>query len=97
MHKKVLATDASGQRLSGPLRLSWPAMAPRRPLTERAAPPATAPHSTPKTAKGVLGQQRIKDAARRIFREFGYTNARVTDIAEIRGLLKRRVLPLLHR
>jgi AcrR family transcriptional regulator len=54
-------------------------------LTERAAPPANAPHSTPKTAKGVLGQQRIKDAARRIFREFGYTNARVTDIAESAG------------
>lgn len=56
----------------------------RRPADGSGATAISTP-APPKTRKGLLGQQRIKDAARQVFREAGYTNARVTDIAETAG------------
>lgn len=50
---------------------------------------ATAPGPavvTPPTARGQLAQQRVKAAAREVFREVGFGNARVSDIAVAAGL-----------
>ena len=49
-------------------------------------PTTTPPGESPPTARGELAQQRIQSAARDVFRESGYANARVSDIAEAAGL-----------
>src|SRR5690606_10089349 len=59
---------------------------PSRTMTARMPKPAAEPPAAPRSRKGAATRARLLDAAKQVFEETGFLEARISDIAERAGL-----------